>query len=195
MEGSELQKMTGVQSVFVTNFPPATQIPLMGGLVPTSIMLAPALLAAIVGAIAIAFGKGKTDDEIKNSSNAHLQELRQKHMVLGGGPNSYQVQAIDQELARRGIKPDGSRSWGSPMPLLSGHIRNGESYGMLSSHHPVGMSAYDRDERALRELNNNINLEINIDGKGQMLTRVEGKNTRIKTMRRGDFFGEMATSH
>lgn len=189
-EGKVLQEATGVQPVFVTNFPATPPIPVVGGLVPTSIMLAPALLAAIVGAISIALGKGKTDDEVKYLSTARLQELRKQHMVRGGGENSYQVQAIDRELAERRVRPEGAGSWGRAIPLMSSHQTFEESYGMLSSHH---RSNPGLDERALRDIKNNINLEIHIDSQARTFTRVDGKNTHITTLRRGDFFGEMAT--
>jgi hypothetical protein len=65
------------------------------------------LPAGIAGVVAVGSRKGMESFalwDVARSSNSRLQQLRQQHMVMGGGADTYQVQAIDAELARRGIK-------------------------------------------------------------------------------------------
>lgn len=49
-------------------------------------------------------GKAITDRQVQYGSTGKLQDIRAQHMVMGGGANSYQVKAIDAELARRGFQ-------------------------------------------------------------------------------------------
>lgn len=62
------------------------------------------LPAATAGALAIgsmAVGKALAASEARATSAEGLRALRSRHMVMGGGANSYQVGLIDRELARR----------------------------------------------------------------------------------------------
>lgn len=189
-EGKAMQEMTGVQPVFVTNFPAGVPaVPVVGGMVPTSIMLAPALLAAIVGALSISFAKSKTDEEVKYSSTQRLQELRKQHMVLGGGQNTYQVQAIDQELARRGVWTEGSHA--SKFDAVS---------HMLPSHKANDTNAWEKERLMDKvmgkdEIKNHIELTVQVDGSGRTITRSDSMHTTINTVKRGSFFGDMMASH
>jgi len=69
----------------------------------TSVAAVPAIATAVVGGASIRTGEYLADTEARYSSTKRLEELRKQHMVLGGGPNSYQVQAIDRELAIRNL--------------------------------------------------------------------------------------------
>lgn len=67
------------------------------GLIPATGAAATAQASRIIGAAI-------TDAQVAATGTGKLQQLRQWHMVMGGGADTYQVQAIDAELARRGIK-------------------------------------------------------------------------------------------
>lgn len=69
----------------------------------TSVAGLPALGAGVVGYSSREIGKYMAENEAQWSSTQRLMDLRSRHMVMGGGPNSYQVRTIDQELNRRGV--------------------------------------------------------------------------------------------
>lgn len=65
--------------------------------------------ASTTGVAATAYASRKigmaiTDGQVAAASTSKLQELRMRHMVMGGGADSYQVQTIDSELASRGFQ-------------------------------------------------------------------------------------------
>ena len=183
LEGKAIQGATGIQPVFVTNFP-LSNIPVVGGLVPTSVLLAPVLLAAIAGAVSIAIGQAKTDNDVKSTSTEGLQKLRKQHMVLGGGDKTYQVKAIDKELARRGVKPEGKIDWLGGPEMLSAH----EKFKAVA-HMPINdtMSTESWKKMVNGSIKNNINLSIHVDGNGRTITKTDSLNTSID-LPRGDFF-------
>lgn len=61
----------------------------------------PAAGAATVGAGSRYLGKLITDNQVAATATADLKNIRSRQMVMGGGADSYQVQAIDRELGRR----------------------------------------------------------------------------------------------
>lgn len=63
--------------------------------------LLPAALAATAGALSIQAGQALAGQQARTSSLGQLQEMRSRHMVMGGGPGSFQVRTIDAELSRR----------------------------------------------------------------------------------------------
>lgn len=154
--GKAIEAATGVTPVFVTNM--TSQIPIVGGMIPAMVLLAPALLATLVAGIAIAIGKSKTDSEVKSSSTKELLRLRAEKMVLTGGEDTYQVEAIDKELKKRNISiPD---SWG------------GGRYGMQLQHSP----------------HNIINLSVQFDPDGKITARSNDLNTTLNAKNFGSFF-------
>jgi len=113
-----------------------------------SIGALPAAGTAAVGYTSIEIGKYLAEREARTSSTKRLLELRSQHMVMGGGPNSYQVQLLNQELARRNVNPN------KP------------------------------------EVQNDINLNIQIDGQGRTFVVSDDMRTRTRiNIKRGNFFG------
>lgn len=115
-QGKALEAATGVTPVFVTNFPANMTggIPQLPGnanksaevlkaatlspLVATSVALAPAAIAAVTATASKMVGKSLADSQIAGSGEERLRELRTRHMVMGGGTESYQVKAITAAL-------------------------------------------------------------------------------------------------
>jgi len=130
-EGKALQAAAGVTPVFVTNWPgsmggsafgPKTSGPfnpkqwgggsirtagsVAGGAASTHIGAAIGTIAPAAFAATVAYGSVKTGQYLaKNEaswrSTKDLNDIRARQMVMGGGPNSFQVRTIDAELARR----------------------------------------------------------------------------------------------
>lgn len=114
-EGKVLEAATGVSPVFVVNWPSGFG---SGGVLPPGIPqgVPPAASAAIGASWAVplaiplatyvaaeasmAIGKAITNAQISASSQETLRTLRGRHMVMGGGSDSYQVKAIDSVLNR-----------------------------------------------------------------------------------------------
>jgi len=67
----------------------------------SAVPLAPAAGAASLGAGSRTLGKLITDHQVAAKTDQDLQTIRARQMVMGGGADSYQVQAIDRELNRR----------------------------------------------------------------------------------------------
>ena len=63
--------------------------------------LVPVLATAAVAAASTAIGMAHSRWEAKGTSIKKLESLRSRHMVMGGGLESFQVRTIDQELLRR----------------------------------------------------------------------------------------------
>jgi TP901 family phage tail tape measure protein len=117
VQGKALQEAAGVTPVFVVNAADMGgglgagagagpgSIAALAALVPFAIAAGmasiPAIVTAIVGGSSVAVGKGITDRQVSRQSTQWLEEQRMRHMVMGGGTSSYQVQAIDAELASR----------------------------------------------------------------------------------------------
>lgn len=59
-----------------------------------------AMVGLAVVKTAEAIGKAVTSSQISASSEDTLRTLRGRHMVMGGGEDSYQVKAIDSVLNR-----------------------------------------------------------------------------------------------
>ncbi len=130
-EGKALQAAAGVTPVFVTNWPgsmggsgfgPNTSGPFNpnewgGGAARTAggaaggasvsvagaaaVASAPAVFTAAVGYSSIKIGEALAKQEASWRSTKDLTDIRARQMVMGGGPNSFQVRTIDAELARR----------------------------------------------------------------------------------------------
>ncbi|PLX49114.1 MAG: tail tape measure protein [Desulfobulbaceae bacterium] len=84
-------------------------------------------LVAAVGTVAAAWtsqkiGKSLARAEAGMKSTENLMALRSRHMVMGGGPDSYQVKTIDRELARR---------YGMDQSTMSGHGQPQEMRGEM----------------------------------------------------------------
>lgn len=120
-QGKAIEAATGVTPVFVTNWPGTFGPNSPGGLASSSIPAAStavstaAVAATVVAVPAVAAGAAKlsmeigktiTDKQIAASSSESLRDIRSRHMVMGGGPDSYQVRAIDAVLAERNVKND-----------------------------------------------------------------------------------------
>lgn len=117
-QGKALEAATGVIPVFVTNWPAGglggvdPQLPgatkksaevlktatAVTPLVATSVALAPAAIAAVAATTSRMVGKSLADSQIAGSGEDQLRDLRTRHMVMGGGPESYQVKAITAAL-------------------------------------------------------------------------------------------------
>jgi TP901 family phage tail tape measure protein len=72
-------------------------------LLSSSVAAIPAVGAGLVGWSSIELGKLQAEVEARHSSTRRLLELRNRQIVMGGGPDTYQVKAIDEELAKRGF--------------------------------------------------------------------------------------------
>lgn len=113
-EGKILEAAAGITPVFVTNWPAGGTVPgNAGGVGPTGIgvgaagsMFLPAGVATAAGAAGMWAGKSLTDWQVSKLSDRDLQSIYARQMVMGGGPFSYQAQAIDREFASRGVKND-----------------------------------------------------------------------------------------
>lgn len=122
-EGKVLEAATGVSPVFVVNWPTGFG----GGVLPPGIPqgvptaasaaigaswavpLAIPIATAVAAETSMAIGKAITNAQIASSSQETLRTLRGRHMVMGGGSDSYQVRAIDSVLNR------GYEGGGGPM--------------------------------------------------------------------------------
>ena len=182
-EGKALQAATGVNSVFVVNWPASlggagstaasiAEAAAAGGAaggvaggaagaVASAISAASAISIPVIAASAMAYFSRKTGeylatDEAKWRSIPDLKKLRMQHMVLGGGPNSFQVQAIDNELKKWGQDP--------------------------------GIWQRTLDAQGQGAVKNDIQLYLNIDSSGLVTSRTNHMDTTINTMKRGSFF-------
>jgi len=77
----------------------ASKTPLLA----TSVAAIPAVVTGALGYASIKTGEYLARSEASWRSNKDLMEIRARHMVMGGGPDSFQVKAIDDELRRRGL--------------------------------------------------------------------------------------------
>jgi hypothetical protein len=122
-EGKAIEAATGVQPIFVTNWPAtlgaasmvadqaagrvagkvlsAAGLTTKGALIAGGVALLPAFLAVSVGAASRAVGSWLAEKQANGTSTAGLEQLRMQHMVMGGGPDSYQVKLIDEVLSGR----------------------------------------------------------------------------------------------
>lgn len=109
--GKALEEFSGVQPVYVVNMP-GGGIPVPGGsggssvVARSGVLLAGAPLVVPIAASGAAMasekiGKALARSEARATGTDDLLALRGRQMVMGGGPNSFQVRTIDQELARR----------------------------------------------------------------------------------------------
>ena len=168
-EGMALQAATGVQPVFVTNMPGGFAAGASGAVTAEAaagaggVALAPVVLPIIATAAAIASKeavKAMTRDYINGTDGNRLAAIRNQHMVMGGGANSYQVRAIDDALAER-VARDGD-------PAVAYLKERWGDHGALSK--------------------NDITLNISIDGNGRATTTTSDQNTNAKiNMKRGSF--------
>ncbi|MEW6595648.1 MAG: phage tail tape measure protein [Thermodesulfobacteriota bacterium] len=115
-EGKALEAVSGVRPVFVVNWPAGfggapTIMPPGGARLPPAVPgiglaaaapLIPVVTTVIAAEASMAIGKAITDRQIAATSSADLRATRARHMVMGGGADSYQVRAIDAALAGRG---------------------------------------------------------------------------------------------
>jgi TP901 family phage tail tape measure protein len=93
-EAAELYRATG--GLFGAPLPAAAASPFAAG-----IAAIPAIGTGIAGYTSISIGKQLAQNEALISSTERLIELRNRHVVMGGGPNSFQVQLIDKQLQQR----------------------------------------------------------------------------------------------
>ncbi|ALC15659.1 hypothetical protein DSOUD_0872 [Desulfuromonas soudanensis] len=122
-EGKAIEAATGVQPIFVTNWPAtlgaasmvadqaagraagkvlsAAGLTTKGALIAGGVALLPAFLAVSVGAASRDVGSWLAEKQANGTSTAGLEQLRMQHMVMGGGPDSYQVKLIDEVLSGR----------------------------------------------------------------------------------------------
>ncbi|MDG4475441.1 phage tail tape measure protein [Thiovibrio frasassiensis] len=112
-EGKALEMAAGVTPVFVVNWPGGfgaggaaavaeTAAAAAGGgsTLAAAAPLAIPLATAVVAELSMVIGKAITDAQVSASSQETLRSLRGRHMVMGGGEDSYQVKAIDSVLNR-----------------------------------------------------------------------------------------------
>lgn len=92
-----LHKETG--GLFGSPKPASKAAPLFS----TGVAAVPAIATGVIGYISMEVGEYLAKTEAENSSTKRLMDLRSRHMVMGGGPNSFQVRTIDNELTRRGV--------------------------------------------------------------------------------------------
>lgn len=147
--------LTGdVVPVRVTNFPPGFgqgKVPPVTGpagrFLPLLRATAPMLIPPAVAYGSLELGQYLAETEAKTSSTQRLMELRNRHMVMGGGPDTFQVKTIDRELAARGVDHQG----------------------------------------AMPKVQNDIVLNVNIDGNGRVSSTVNSMDTNVKVnSNRGD---------
>lgn len=81
----------------------ATLMPVMMAL---AIVTAPAALATAGAEASKGIGKGVTKAEVKDLSTKRLEEMRDRQMVQGAGPQSYSYRQIQFELDRRQSEND-----------------------------------------------------------------------------------------
>lgn len=128
----------------------------------------PALLAALVGGGSIFAGKKLSEYQASNMSTKGLQDLRARQMVMGGGPNTFQVKTIDAELARR--------SWSQRQDAFT--------------------RRFIATESAAPQVTNDIKIDINLDELGRAFARTNSMNTNtsVNSMRRGSFMTPIENS-
>jgi hypothetical protein len=63
--------------------------------------LLPAAIAATAAAASTYAGQSRAEHDVSAASTSRLQQLLDRHTVMGGGPESYQARLISGELARR----------------------------------------------------------------------------------------------
>jgi len=180
-EGKALQYAAGVTPVFVVNADaigsslptPANVAPAAGGWLAAmpgaaGVSSLPALLAALVGGGSIFAGKKLSEYQATNMSTKGLQDLRARQMVMGGGPNTFQVKTIDAELARR--------SWSQRQDAFT--------------------RRFIATESAAPQVTNDIKIDINLDELGRAFARTNSMNTNtsVNSMRRGSFMTPIENS-
>lgn len=182
-EGKALQYAAGVTPVFVVNADAigggivnATTAGTAGaaatsgisGMAAAGTAALPALLAALVGGGSIFAGKKLSEYQATNMSTKGLQDLRARQMVMGGGPNTFQVKTIDAELARR--------SWSQRQDAFT--------------------RRFIATESAAPQVTNDIKIDINLDELGRAFARTNSMNTNtsVNSMRRGSFMTPIENS-
>lgn len=98
-----LKRVQGVVNMTPPGVPPGTggQKGLPKVIPPILTPLIPVAVAAILAFLSRKGGEHLSRFEAQTASSKQLIDWRSKHMVMGGGPNSFQVRTIDEELARR----------------------------------------------------------------------------------------------
>lgn len=187
-EGKLLQAAAGITPVFVTNWP-GGGLPGAAGLVDTAkkgaggaviasvgtaaaVGSIPAIGAAIVGGTSIAIGKFAAGLTANMMTVEGLQSLRSRQMVMGGGTNSFQVDFIDKEIARR----EGGRWQAALNPKID-----------FMSQQPMNQNNNQAGPQ--------IKVDVHFDEMGRAFTKVNSMNTTVKTGgNRGDFFNAIMTT-
>lgn len=128
----------------------------------------PAAVAGLIALGSIKSGKALAEYQASNMSTKGLQDLRSRQMVMGGGPNSFQVKTIDAELARR--------SWSDRQEAFT--------------------RRFMATELAASPINNNVKVDIHMDDFGRPYTTINGTRTNVdvKPLRRGSFMSPVENS-
>lgn len=128
----------------------------------------PAAFAGILAWASISSSKALSEYQATNMSTKGLQDLRARQMVMGGGPNTFQVKTIDAELARR--------SWSQRQDAFT--------------------RRFIATESAAPPVKNDIKVEINFDEflRSTIRTNNMNTNTSVNSMRRGSFMTPIENS-
>jgi TP901 family phage tail tape measure protein len=175
-EGKVVEAVTGVAPVFVTNWPDGGIGGGIAGKAPLPVTaggtsaLAQLGLAGAAGAGVAGFALGAREigqwlgrRELNLWSEEKLGTIRAQQMVMGGGPDSFQIKAIDEELRRRAT-------------IDTGPIET------------VLQQENEKLARAIKDIKNEIRLNIRIDQAGRVTTTTNDLNTTTEiNLNRGGF--------
>lgn len=128
----------------------------------------PAALAALVATASIKGSKVLAEYQASSMSTKGLEELRSRHMVMGGGPKSFQVKTIETELVRR--------SW----------LQRQDAF----------TRRFIETESAASPVNNNVKVDIHMDDFGRPYSTINGTRTNVdvRPLRRGSFMSPVENS-
>ena len=212
-EGAAIQAATGVQSVFVVNMPGSFGGPGVAPVVAgtaASASVAAAVAVSILPAMAAALahtsteaGKAITQWHIGMMDSDELKQIRNKHLVMGGGENSYQVHAINDALAERSRKPEAvawlKERWENPNHGYTSATFPDYTTSRLSAERDRLSENSFKHLRSIEDpppVKNNITLNMTIDGNGRAMTETSDKNTTAKiNMKRGSFEAAVAAEN
>ncbi len=128
-------------------------------------VLVTAALVSITALGSETFGKWLAEEHAKFYSDKKLEDMRARQMVMGGGQNSFQVQAIDAELARRA-----EEAHSSPQALEAAMAR-----------------ANAQLVESIHQIKNVINIRVDEDRRAWANS---GSAPSEVNMTRGNFFGD-----
>ncbi len=99
----------------------------------------PAAGTAAVGGASVWAAKKISSNQVRSMGTQRLMELRSQHMVMGGGPDTYQVKLINEEIERR-------KAAGEDVPDVGSSVRSAAAAAGIT---PSDNERSDKRKRAM----------------------------------------------